>query len=659
MIGTQRFVWTVVTLAAVACPCLVAGNELPREAASAVANLDAGDGLEATLFSSEPEISNVTCLDVDHLGRVWVGEVKNYRHHRNSRPRGDRILVLEDIDGDGRADRHTVFHQGREIDSVHGICVLGRRVIASAGDKVLVLHDDDGDLASDRTEVLFSGIGGVQHDHGIHSFVFGPDGRLYFNFGNEGRQLKDREGRPVVDLAGNEVSAARKPYQEGMVFRCRLDGSEVETLGWNFRNNWELALDSFGTIWQSDNDDDGNQGTRINYVMEFGNYGYKDEHTGAAWGQPRTNIEAEIPRRHWHLNDPGVVPNLLQTGQGSPTGICVYEGALLPDRYRGQVIHCDAGPSVCRAYVTRRDGAGYAAEIVDVLRGARDNWYRPSDVVVAPDGSLFVGDWYDPGVGGHNQQEVDKGRIFRVAPPGSRYAPPRHDFSTAAGAAAALASPNPATWFMAWEALGGQGPDAVTEVMRLWNTKGDDRLRARAAWFLGSVPGQADTVVDLAAAEANPDLRIVALRLARARKLDVLRLVRRLCEDSAAGVRRECAISLRGVAAPDAAEPWATLALQHDGQDRWYLEALGIGAAGKWDACLDAYLARVGDKLMTDAGKDVVWRSRGTKTPALLARIIKDASTPEAAKPKYLRSFDFLAKGPEKDAALQELITLD
>jgi len=659
MLTSQRPTPAVALLAAIALAAAAAADDSKRAASNAVANLDAGDGLAATLFSSEPEISNVTCLDVDHLGRVWVGEVRNYRRHRNSRPRGDRILVLEDTDGDGRADRHTVFHQGRDIDSVHGICVLGRRVIASAGDKVLVLHDDDGDLASDRTEVMFSGIGGVQHDHGIHSFVFGPDGRLYFNFGNEGRQLKDRQGRPVVDLAGNEVSAARKPYQEGMVFRCRLDGSEVETLGWNFRNNWELAVDSFGTIWQSDNDDDGNQGTRINYVMEFGNYGYKDEITGAAWGQPRTNIEAEIPRRHWHLNDPGVVPNLLQTGQGSPTGICVYEGTLLPERYRGQVIHCDAGPSVCRAYVTRRDGAGYAAEIVDVLRGSRDNWYRPSDVVVAPDGALFVADWYDPGVGGHNQQEVDKGRVFRVAPPGNRPTVPRYDFATAAGAAAALASPNQATWYMAWEALATQGPAATAEVLRLWHAEGDDRLRARAAWFLAGVPGQAEAVIDRAAAAPNPDLRILALRLARAGKLDVLPVVRRLARDPDAAVRRESAIALRGLVGDDAARAWADLALGHDGRDRWYLEALGIGAAGNWDACLDAYLARVGDPLMTDAGKDIVWRSRGTKTPALLARIIKDASTPEAAKPRFMRSFDFLAKGPEKDAALQDLITLD
>ena len=75
-------------------------------------------------------------------------------------------------------------------------------------------------------------------------------------------------------LAGNAVTANRKPYQEGMVFRCKLDGSEMETLGWYFRNNWMVTVDSFGTLWQSDNDDDGNRGVRINYVMEYGNYGY-------------------------------------------------------------------------------------------------------------------------------------------------------------------------------------------------------------------------------------------------------------------------------------------------------------------------------------------------------------------------------------------------
>ena len=74
-------------------------------------------------------------------------------------------------------------------------------------------------------------------------------------------------------------------------------------------------------------------------------------------------MEAEIPLRHWHLNDPGVVPNLLQTGQGSPTGICVYEGRLLPKAFWDQVIHCDAGPNIVRAYPAKKDGTGYVTAI--------------------------------------------------------------------------------------------------------------------------------------------------------------------------------------------------------------------------------------------------------------------------------------------------------
>jgi hypothetical protein len=79
----------------------------------------------------------------------------------------------------------------------------------------------------------------------------------------------------------------------GMVFRCNLDGSEVETLAWNFRNNYEVAVDSFGTLWQSDNDDDGNRGVRINYVMEYGNYGYADELTGEGWSTGWTKAKAK------------------------------------------------------------------------------------------------------------------------------------------------------------------------------------------------------------------------------------------------------------------------------------------------------------------------------------------------------------------------------
>ncbi len=631
------------------------GAGASREAADAVANLDIADGLEATLFSSEPQISNITNIDIDHLGRVWAAEVKNYRKFNGSRPEGDRILVLEDTNQDGKADKQTVFYQGRDIDSVHGICVLGNRVIVSANDKVQIFTDENGDLKSDKKETLFSGISGTQHDHGIHAFVFGPDGKLYFNFGNSGNQIKDKNGKPIADLAGNEVVANRKPYQEGMVFRCNPDGSGLETLGWNFRNNWEVAVDSFGTIWQSDNDDDGNKGVRINFVMEFGNYGYKDEFTGAGWQQPRENWEKEIPLRHWHLNDPGVVPTLLLTGAGSPTGICLNEGSLLGSPFTNQMIHCDAGPSVVRAYPVKKDGAGYQAEMVNILEGKRDNWFRPSDACIAPDGSLFVSDWYDPGVGGHNQQEVDKGRIFRVFPKGSSaYKTAKLDLSTPAGALAALDNPNLETRYQAFTALVAMGDKAHHPIEEHAEKTKDSRSKARALFLLAKLPGEAEEAVEIASADKDPDVRIAGIRIAREQKIDLTK-VAVLAGDKAPEVRRELAISLRHCKSPEAPALWAKLAAQHDGKDRWYLEALGIGADKQWDAYLAEYLKQAGDSaLTTPAGRDIIWRSRAKATPALLAKILKDPATKEADQSRYVRAFDFLT-GPEKEAALKSL----
>jgi putative membrane-bound dehydrogenase-like protein len=502
-----------------------------RTPENAVAALDVADGVELKLFAAEPMLLSPSNIDIDHLGRIWVCEVVNYRRFANGnnpdRAEGDRILILEDTNGDGMADKETVFYQGREIDSAHGVCVLGNRVIVSAGDSVFSFYDDNGDSKADRKEVLFTGIKGTQHDHGIHSFTFGPDGRLYFNFGNSGNELHTPDGKLVVDVAGNEVIANRKPYQEGMAFRCELDGSKVDTLGWNFRNNWELCVDSFGTVWQSDNDDDGNKGVRINYVMEYGNYGYKDEITGAGWQTPRTNMEEEIPRRHWHLNDPGVVPNLLQTGAGSPTGILIYEGDKLPERFINQLIHCDAGPNVVRSYAVTDDGAGYKAEINDILNGTRDQWFRPSDVCVAPDGSLIVADWYDPGVGGHRQGDIDRGRLFRVALPGQKYSVPKHDFSTVEGAAEALKSPNVATRYLAFTKLKESGAAAEAVLVKIFESDPNPRFRSRALWLLGQIDGKTQKYVDLAIADKDKDIRIAGIRLARRMSLDVIPVVRK------------------------------------------------------------------------------------------------------------------------------------
>jgi putative membrane-bound dehydrogenase-like protein len=632
--------------------CHAAEDDHP--ASKAVAGLDVAPGLEATLFASEPMLASPTNIDVDDRGRVWICEVVNYRHRAGERPAGDRILILEDTDGDGRADKSTVFYQGRDIDSAMGICVLGNRVIVTASPNVFVFTDTDGDGKADKKELLFTETGQSQHDHSAHKFLFGPDGRLYWNFGNAGKAVHDKDGKPVVDIFGRTVVDDGHPYHGGMAFRCGLDGSNFEVLANNFRNNYELAVDSFGGVWQSDNDDDGNRSVRINFLLEYGNYGYRDEITGASWQTRRTNMETEIPARHWHENDPGVVPNMLITGAGAPSGICVYEGNLLPPVFRNQLIHCDPGVNVVRAYKVDKLGAGYRASIVDILRGTRDNWFRPADVAVAPDGSLMVADWYDPGVGGHRMGDIYHGRIFRVAPPKTAYRVPPHDCSTISGAVEALQSPNLATRYLAWSALAARKSDAEPALNQLFVQSSERRIRARALWLLAAISKEPETYVANAARDSNPEMRAAAVRVARQLHAPLGEILKRLVRDSSPEVRRECAIGLRNLDVKQRSPLWAELAAQYDGHDRWSLEALGIGAEGDWDACLAAWLKEVDAKSLPKAGRDIVWRSRGTKTPALLEAILNDPQTPLAELPRYLRAFDFL-KGPEKENTLVRL----
>src|SRR5207248_2204635 len=253
-----------------------------------------------------------------------------------------------------------------------------------------------------------------------------------------------------------------------------------ELIAHNFRNEYEPCVDSFGTVFVSDNDDDGNQQTRICYVMPGGNYGYWPRGPGQS---------------HWHEEQPGVVPKVLRTYFGSPTGMCVYEGTLLPKKYWGQLLHTDAGPRHVRCYHAKPQGAGYELEREDLVTST-DNWFRPSDVCVAPDGSVFIADWYDPGVGGHGMGDTTRGRVYRITPKGHKgYRVPKVDLTTAKGILAALGSPNLATRHMAMARIAGLKLEQATMLLEpVVKQKEDPVLRARAFWQLTRAYAKIDRV---------------------------------------------------------------------------------------------------------------------------------------------------------------------
>src|SRR5437660_9217802 len=155
----------------------------PQAAQESIKRFTVADRLEVSLFASEPMVRNPTDMDIDERGRVWITEGVNYRSTFQKwgvlQPAGDRIVVLEDTGGDGKADKETVFYQDPSINAALGICVLGNRVIVSISPNVFVLTDTDGDGKADKRELLFTGIGGVDHDHGVQAFVFRAYCTLY------------------------------------------------------------------------------------------------------------------------------------------------------------------------------------------------------------------------------------------------------------------------------------------------------------------------------------------------------------------------------------------------------------------------------------------------------------------------------------------------
>ncbi|CAG5006330.1 hypothetical protein DYBT9275_03796 [Dyadobacter sp. CECT 9275] len=627
-----------------------------RFARNAVSGLELPDGLEARLFAAEPDVINPINIDVDHRGRVWALESYNYRPAVNGKSElgvGDRIVIMEDKNGDGVSDVTKVFYQGPELNAPLGIWVMGNKAIVSQSPYVWLFTDTNGDDVADDKEILFKGIGGTQHDAGVHSFVFGPDGKFYFNYGNAGRQLVDGRDRPLLDKYERPINF--RQYRQGVVFRCDQEFRNVEILAENFHNAFEVAVDSYGTMWQADQEEPGNEGDRVSYVMENGNFGYIDEMNGNSWRVNRTNLEDEIPRRHWHQNDPGVVPNLLETGSGFPMGATVYEGELLPRRFWDQVIVADAGHNSVRAYPVVNDGAGYKSTgILPIVDGKRDKWFRPTDVCVAPDGSLIVSDWYDPVIGSNRMKDRGRGRIFRIAPKDTLYKIPVYDLTIPEQAVKALQSPNLSMRYLAWNACVKHGWNAepmLEALFRQYNA--NPKLRARALWVLNKIEGFNSRNLDIGFRELNPNLRITTLRAVRQRNSDPIEYIKRLSSDPNPQVRREAALAINHNHTYEALDVWLWLARQYPGNDRWSVEALSIGAIGQWERIFPAWLEKAGSRPgATAAGKDIIWLARTRKAIPFLEELAADTTVSFKSRLRYFRAFDFFNAGYEKSQAL-------
>lgn len=596
--------------------------------------------LEITIWATSPMFQNPTNIDFDAEGRLYVAEGVKYRNAARKRPEGDRIVILEDTDGDGKADKSEVFVQEPNLEAPLGVTVLENKVVVAMPPDMLLYTDVNGDRkfdpATDKLDKHLSGFNGRQHDHSLHSVTVGPDGQWNFNAGNSGAVFNDNSGktfRILSNYMGNPKAKAGDASHDGNVWvggfsvRMNPDGTNARIVGHNYRNSYEQSVTSFGDLFQSDNDDP--PACRVGEVIEGGNAGFASADGKRSWGADKRPGQ-DVPTAQWRQDDPGTMPPGDVYGGGSPTGVAYYENGALGDKWEGLLLACEAGKNIVFGYLPKPDGAGFKLERIDFLTsnkekqfagsdflGGRPNnelktRFRPSDVAVGPDGALYVADWFDPKVGGHRTlDDPGSGTIYRIAPRGFKSVVPKLDLNTTEGQIAALKSPAVNIRSSGFTRLKAQGAKAVPAVAALLTDK-NTHIAARAVWLLAQMGDEGQKMVrDLLSAKEDRT-RLVAIRALRATGADVLALAAQMVGDAAPMVRREIALALRGAVAKDAVPHLVTIAKGFDGRDRAYLEAFGLGCTGKepvvYDACRQAMAAGVTADQWSEAFAWIAWR---------------------------------------------------
>ena len=599
------------------------------------------EGFEVNLFAADPAIAKPIQMNFDDRGRLWLATSEVYPHIKPGQKSNDKILILEDEDGDGVSDKTTVFADGLLIPT--GVAPGHGGAYVANSTELLHLKDTDGDDKADDRRVVLSGFGTEDTHHILHTFRWGPDGCLYIN-------------QSIYIHSHIETPYGVRRLNGGGIWKFRPETMDLSVFARGWINAWGHQIDSLANSFVTD----GAGGQGINYVVP-----------GAAYA-----TAVGVPR---------ILPGL---NPGSPKycGLEIVGGAHLPDDWQGDLItHDFRGHRVCRFKVSQ-DGSGFASQQMPDLIRSSHAAFRPVDVRLGPDGAIYIADWYNPII---QHGEVDfrdprrdqtHGRIWRITYKG-RKTTERPDFAKLSidEVLSDLKSDQPWHRRHAKLALRERRVD-ISENLKsfvgsLDATDADyDRHRLEAVWA-GQTCGVRDVSLLLALMEADtPGVRAAAARIAGDWiELDerIPQLLAQRAKDSDPHVRLEAVRALAKWSDQTRAVQWA-LAARSESMDRWLEYALWLTCRETADGWLPKLQA---GEFNFDGNADALaFALRAIRNPSAvssLTRLLREGNVPAAQRESVLNVlaelgrpndlkvvWDAVREESTTDSRRQELLTL-
>ena len=493
------------------------------------------DGYEVTLWAENPMMHTPTQMNFDAAGRLWVASSETYPQVEVGQTADDKIIVLDDTDGDGKADSSKVFTEGLLMPTAV-LPVTGGCYVAQSTD-LLYFPDKNGDLTADSKQRVLSGFGTEDTHHNLHTLRRGPDGKVWMN-------------QSIYTRSDAETPHGVMRLKSGGIMRFDPVADKIEPVFYGWCNPWGHQFDKWGQSFVTD----GAGGQGINWAVPGAMY-----FTYAGADKTLDSIS------------PGSYPKFC--------GLEIIESPLFPADWQGSMITCDFRAHRVVRFAVTETGSGYAAqESGDLLRTESVN-FRPIDVKIGPDGALYIADWSNPII---NHGEVDfrdprrdreHGRIWRVQKKGATLLP-RQDLAKldSAQLLEKLTSDQRHEREQAMAVLVERtGSPSFDKEIATWLKSAASGRQLLAALWLSQGRGKPDiTLLEKALSDPEGRIRAAGVRMA-GDSLDLLgrdkvfALLAKAAGDSHAQVRLEAVRTLAKFGTPEAMDAaLAALALPRD-----------------------------------------------------------------------------------------------